>query len=134
MPVLQDVLAWTYLVAFRLYVLAAAYTLSISPRSQVTTVPWLILILMAHWAVSSAISLLALDAGTALRWRESTSLGWGVVYSLIFPLCLLMTGHAKALTKRWVRFVLYAPTVVNVLVFPVIRDVADANFHMLRSA
>lgn len=36
MPVLQDVLAWTYLVAFGFYVLAAAYTLSISPRSQVT--------------------------------------------------------------------------------------------------
>lgn len=129
MPLL---LSFVYFTTFIIYVFFSIYILLLNPKAQINRVFFLIPFFMAIWSFSFSIANSAPDYETALFWRKTAAIGWGVVFSCIlhFIAILTLSEEKNKIYRHWY-FILYLPSIVNLYVFCLYDPIARLQYNLV---
>jgi diguanylate cyclase (GGDEF)-like protein len=89
---------------------------------------------LCFWSFGFAMSISAPDATTALLWRRDAAIGYATLYANILVFLLIMTGRGKLLRKWWLSLLLYAPALLNILIFCVLNTTVAYEYNIVRVA
>lgn len=85
------------------------HALKLQPKASLYRLFFAISLCLAVWALGCSVVIAAPDGIAAVLWTRIAAVGYGAVYSLILHFTLLLTGHERALQKKWIWPVLYLP-------------------------
>jgi len=127
----KTLVALIYYIAYIIYVYCAIYIMTRNAKATLNRLFLIICVALCIWALSFSISAYAYDPRTVLRWRMFAAFGWGTIYSFLLHFIILLTGHEKWLKNKLVYLALYVPALINVLVFGLLRSVAEKEFNFV---
>lgn len=131
MSALQSALAWTYYLVFIAFSLSFGYIARLRPFTLLVRSFLLLMGLMALWAFSMTISTVAPTMQMALFWRKISAFGWGTVYSVVLHVCLEFSGSTLHKKRPWLLGLIYAPALINLVVFALPGAYSDQNYHLV---
>lgn len=135
---IQDVISIVHFMAFGVYFGFAMLVITQNFKDKINKVFGSILMLLSVWAYSFSIANSALEYETALLWRKVGSIGWGLVYSFVLHLLLMMVSDEQIRLVRFLKsrlglILIYGSGFFNVLVYLILKNVADKQFRLLWS-
>lgn len=105
-----------YVIAL-IYILMAIHTLSKDNKDIRNKLYFVVSMLFAFWGLLNGTLFLITEPEIAANARKYLVFSWGVVYSVILHLVLVLSGYNKKLDKYILRIFLYLPALVNVLLY-----------------
>lgn len=105
-----------FLVAL-IYILMAIHTLSKDRNDIRNKLYFAVSMLFASWGLLNASLFLITDPVIAADTRRYLVFSWGVVYSVILHLVIVLSGYDKKLDKYFLAMFLYVPALVNVFLY-----------------
>jgi diguanylate cyclase (GGDEF)-like protein len=121
-----------FFIAFSIYYFWGVFTLSLDLRSRLHRAFFFCCLALSVWAYAFSIANSAPDEGMSLLWRRVAAIGWGTFYSFMLYFILILTEKHEWLNKKWVLPLIFAPAVLNVLVFSLIDGIAVHQYALIR--
>ena len=116
---------------FIIYILLGLYGLSVNKSEALNRIFAILCLCLAVWSFTLTFAISANSYESALIWRRLTTLGWGIVYSVILHYVLILTGMKDVLKRKIFYLVIYLPAVINVLVFGLITRIAIQQYNLI---
>ncbi len=101
-----------YFSAFLFYTFSGIYVLSLSKKSIVNRLFFLICLTLSLWSLGFTFSLGAKNATEALAWRGMSTFGWTFFYSTMLIFMSMITHSQLATIKKKYFLLLYIPSVI----------------------
>lgn len=126
-------------ITFLLYAACAAYSflahhvLHLNVKEHKNIVLAVAFGALSVWAGAMAVANAAGTYQQALLWRRIAGFGWGTVFSNVLHFVLLISNH-RWLRKKWILYLLYAPALVNLIVFVFYSPIANQQFALVKTA
>lgn len=110
-----------YIILAVIYIYMAIYTLSKDTRSSRNRIYFIIALLFAFWALVNSSMFLITDPVIAARTRRNMVISWGLIYSFIFHLVMILSGYyekIKIRRQQWLFHpMVYLPGLVNIYLY-----------------
>lgn len=74
-------------------------------------------LLYAYWSLVTGILFLVDDPAIIQSMKASTVIAWGVIYSIVLHLLLLMSGNERYLKKKLSYIIIYVPALINLYLY-----------------
>ena len=129
-------LAFTYSIlfflVFAIYFFFSIYILHLNTKAALNRMFFAVCISLCFWSFGFAMSVNAPTAADALFWRRDAVIGWATLYANILLFIHTLIGPKKLFKNRWRVFLIYAPAVLNLLVFCVLDSTVSFEFNLVR--
>ena len=132
MPI-ADIFNIIFFFIFAIYIFLGAYIFFLNQKSGKNIAFFFLLFSLAIWSLSFALISSAPTIEEAFFWRRVSTWGWGITYSILLHLVLLLSENGEWIKKRWFVFLIYLPALINVLVFSLIEPLVRANTILVQS-
>lgn len=116
------------------YIFFGSYVVLINSKEKSNRVFFVLCIFLSVWAVSFALSVMAVDMETSLFWRRVSALGWGTFPGILLHYFLILTHRNKLLKQWWIYLLIYIPAAVIIYVFALSRDLAIIQYNFVRTS
>ena len=123
-----------FLTVFTIYFFFAIYILHLNQKAALNRMFFAVCISLCIWTFGFAMSIDSPDAASALFWRRGSVIGWATLYANILIFLLILTGRARLLRKWWLILLLYAPAVLNIVVFAFLKSTVSYEYRMVKVA
>ena len=123
-----------YLILASMCPLMGFHTLKLQPKAPINRLFFAISLCLATWALGYAVVIVAPYERVAVFWTRIAAFGYCSIYSLLLHLTLHLTGHARALEKKWALPLLYLPSAAFVYAFAVSPEIARSLYVFERSS
>lgn len=135
---MQIVFSIVYFAVFSLYLGYAITVITQNPKEKINRMFFVILLLMAFWTFTFSLVNAASDYESALFWRRTSTLGWGLVFCFILRLMLLITPDRDGWLMGFLRSkvgatFIYGMGTVNVIIYMLWTDVANQQYNLVRT-
>ncbi|HAK44426.1 MAG TPA: hypothetical protein DCO79_00675, partial [Spirochaeta sp.] len=117
-------------ICFAFYAVIGGIALSMNPKAQENRIFSMVGFSLVFWVGAILMSTVSHDLKTALFWRRISAIGWGTLYSFLLHFFLVLCGEKRLLKKIWLYFIIYLPAVINIIVFCILGDIAENQFHL----
>ncbi len=120
-----------YIIGF-FYTILGLYTISLNKRGTINRLFLLMTISLAIWSFSYSVALAAHTAEESIFWRCVTVLGWGIIYSIILHLVLVL-GESHLLKRRITLVAIYLPAIINVILYSPFGIFGPKQYKMMQT-
>ncbi|MDF2615342.1 MAG: putative signal transduction protein containing an domain, partial [Clostridia bacterium] len=131
---LQTFISFIFYLGFIIYFLLGTYAIALNMKEHLNRVFLFLCLSISIWAFAFAVGNSVSSYEEALMWRRISSLGWGVVYSLIVHFTLVLTGAKRALKTKWVYAAIYLPAAINIVMFGLNDKLAKSQYNLVHTA
>ncbi|WP_373485011.1 EAL domain-containing protein [Acetobacterium malicum] len=129
---LQNIISMTLYLTFVVYVIFGTYSLTLNKDVRLNRVFAGLCFCFAIWSFVVAATNSSATAAEALFWRRFSVLGWGVAYSILLHVIIILRNApwSEANKKKLLLSVLYAPALVNIIVFFIFSMPENGHIQM----
>jgi diguanylate cyclase (GGDEF)-like protein len=106
-----------FFVVAMIYILMAVHTLSKDTKDIKNRLYFGITILFAIWGLIYGMIYMVTDPINAAMIRKLSVLSWGVIYSLILHMIMLLASKEKYFKTKTIYFLLYLPALMNIILY-----------------
>ena len=131
---LNEIYAIVFYIAALVCIVVGAYVFVINSSAKLNRFFWLISIALGIWAFSYSMISSSDTYEAALAWNRVSSVGWGLVYSLLLHYFLILSDQEKYLATVFHHWLLYSPALFVVYVFGINGDIATAEFELVKTS
>lgn len=116
---LQNIISMTLYLTFVVYVIFGTYSLTLNKDARLNRVFAALCFCFAIWSFMVAATNSSVTAEEALFWRRFSVLGWGVAYSILLHIVIILrkAPWSAANKKHLLLTVLYVPALLNIIAF-----------------
>lgn len=129
---LQNIISMTLYLTFVVYVIFGTYSLTLNKDVRLNRVFAGLCFCFAIWSFVVAATNSSATAAEALFWRRFSVLGWGVAYSILLHVIIILRNApwSEANKKNLLLSVLYAPVLVNIIAFFIFSMPENGHIQM----
>ncbi len=127
------ILSMAFYVCGCFYMIFGAYTIIANAKSTVNRLFVILTSSMAIWSFSHSIAASAPTAEASIFWRCFSVFGWGVFYSLLLHIVLLLTKTEIRFNKRILYLMLYLPALINIILFAPFGYLGAKQYQMVQT-
>ncbi|WP_422485370.1 EAL domain-containing protein [Gudongella sp. DL1XJH-153] len=131
---LNEIYSIIFYAAATTYILVGVYILTQSVESKLNQIFFLMTISLGIWAFSYSIATSATTYHEALMWHRVSSLGWGIMYSILLHFFLILTNRYKLLENKMTYVILYFPALINIFYFGINTKTAATGFNVIQTS
>ncbi|HOF25890.1 MAG TPA: EAL domain-containing protein [Clostridia bacterium] len=112
------------------YLVFGIYALFANVKNRVNRLFYYLTSCLAIFAISYSISNSAATEEASTFWRAFAVFGWGVYYSILIHIILIITDNKKFLKNRLAMILIYVPSLVNIILFSPLSPLKEASYNM----
>lgn len=131
---LNEVYAIIFYAVSLISLFIGAYVFVLNSSEKLNRLILMISITLGIWAFSYSMISASSSYEAALAWNRVSSLGWGMIYSLLLHYFIILTGRDRILSNYATYILIYLPALVVLYVFGINGSIAKSEFELVQTA
>lgn len=130
---LQNIISMTLYLTFVVYVIFGTYSLTLNKDVRLNRVFAGLCFCFAIWSFVVAATNSSATAAEAFFWRRFSVLGWGVAYSILLHVIIILrkAPWSEANKKKLLLTILYLPALANIIAFFIFSMPENGHIQMI---
>ncbi|MBI4857385.1 MAG: EAL domain-containing protein [Acetobacterium woodii] len=130
---LQNIISMTLYITFVVYVIFGTYSLTLNKNARLNRVFAALCFCFAIWSFVVAATNSSGTAEEAVMWRRFSVLGWGIAYSILLHVIIILRKAPWSLPNKrnLLLTVLYLPALTNIIAFFIFSMPKNGNIQMI---
>ena len=121
-----------FFAVFAIYFFFSIYILHLNTKTALNRMFFAVGISLCFWSFGFAMSVNAPNAEDALGWRRVAVIGWSTLYANILLFINILVAPNRRIKYWWHYIVIYAPGILNLLVFCILNSTVSFEYHLVR--
>lgn len=126
-------LSTMYLIIASMIPIMGYYVLRLNFNGTMNRLFLVISLCLTLWALGFSIVLVAPNEETSVLWTRISAIGYELIYSVLLHFTLLLTGHSKLLSTKWLYPLLYLPAIICLYAFVISPSITGSLYHLVNT-
>lgn len=127
----QIVFSVLFFIAFIAYVQVVIHIFPYRKSAPINRLVIVIGLAMAIWSLGFSVANSAKDYEAALLWRRISSIGWGMIFTLLLHFTLTILVKPEKVLKKWLYVLIYLPGIITVVLFGLHPSIARGQYNLI---